>query len=69
MTLRSSDHIGLALLGRALARPSKSRLLNNPMHLLTPEFDHDHSDSQPAPSDAQPARSPGRVLRRSVELS
>jgi hypothetical protein len=69
MTLHARDHIGLALLEQVLASPRKVRPPNNPLNLLTLEFDHDHSDSQPDSADAQPRSRGGRVQRRSAKLS
>ena len=65
--MKSREFIGLALIEHVLAAPRKVRLPNNPLKLFTPEFDHDHCDSQPDSSDAQPARRGGRVQRRSAE--
>jgi len=65
MPLHARDLIGLALLEQVLASPRKVRPPTNPLNLLTLEFDHDHSDSQPAPADSQCRRRPDRVLRRS----
>lgn len=65
--MKSREFIGLALIEHVLAAPGKMRPPNNPLNLLTLEFNHDECSAQPSPADAQPDRRGGRVLRRSAE--
>ena len=59
-----SRALGLRLLSRALDMPVTARLPNNPLDLLTTEFNHDHCDSQPDSADAQLVRRGGSLRAR-----
>ena len=59
-----SRALGLRLLSRALDMPATARLPNNPLDLLTTEYNDDECSAQPDSADSQPRSRSGSLRAR-----